>query len=264
MKFIRIAITHLKEYGTCLKLGATLADKLKLMAATLFFHLNKRDGMKGEIIEVNVLIGQIRVPLRLRNSGGDMFIFHEVLGHHVYDVDPAHVKTQPKVIVDLGGNVGLASLALAAQFPSARIIAVEPHPENASLLRHNLKCLGQRVSIWEAAVSNSPGVMRLTLCNENYNASLVRSGPNGVDVRTVTMAEILQTEGVERIDVMKIDIEGAEESVLKGSPEWLKKVDVLLMEVHEGYTFEKVRADLEPAGLRVETEGDATVAAWRY
>jgi len=263
MNGFRKAASYLRECCFCLKTGASAADKLKLVLATLAFHAGKRNGVKGSIIEAAVHIGGLIPKLRLRASGGDMFIFHEVLGQNAYHVDPAWLPSEPRTIVDLGGNVGLASLALAAQFPNARIITVEPHPENVILLRHNLQSLGDRVHIWEAAVADHSGTMRLNLANEHYNGSLVRSGPSGVDVRTVTLAEILDCEGATRIDVLKMDIEGAERWVLNGSPEWLNRVDVLLIELHDGYSFDQLTLDLAPASLHVFRHGCATASAKR-
>ena len=263
MKYLTRALEYLRECLFCLRVGATLRDKLTLAGATLMFHFDKRNGQQPRLIEATVKIGALRPSLRLRDSGGDVFIFHEVLNDQVYHVKPEWLRGEPKVVVDLGANVGLASLSLAAQFPQARIIAVEPHPETAAVLRHNLGCLGDRAKVWEAAVSDQAGTMRLSLANENYNASLVRESEHGVDVRVVTMADVLAAEGVDRIDVMKIDIEGAEKMLLSGSPEWLKRVDLILIEMHGDYGFAELKRDLIPAGLTVEEQGSAQGMARR-
>ena len=263
MNYFRKALNYFRECCFCLKTGVSIADKMKLVGATLAFHLNKLNGLRPALIEARVHVGSLTPTLRLRDSGGDMFIFHEVLGDQVYKVDPAWLVSEPRTIVDLGGNVGLASLALAAQFPNARIISVEPQPESASLLTYNLLCLGERAHVWEAAVSDQTGTMRLALANEHYNASLVRSGATGIDVRTVTVDEILTSEEITVIDVMKIDIEGAEKLILRGSPDWLKKVNLLLIELHEGYDFDQLSSDLAPAGLQVLRRGAATAIARR-
>jgi FkbM family methyltransferase len=241
----------------------SLQDKLKLVRKTLAFHLDKRNGQQPRMFEVCVHVGDLRPSLRMRDSGGDVFIFHEVLSEQVYHVKSEWVKSEPKTIIDLGANIGLASLSLAAQFPGARVIAVEPHPETAALLRHNLACLGNRASVWEAAVSDRPGMMRLSLANENYNASLVRESEHGVDVRVVTMADVIAAEKLERIDVLKIDIEGAERMLLAGSPDWLRRVDLLLIEMHDGYGFPELERDVTPAGLTVYREGGAQGMAKR-
>ena len=261
--YFQKAIRYLRECFFCLRTGASAADKVRLLLATLAFHINKRNGMPPAIIEARVRIGNLCPNLRLRNSGGDMFIFHEVLTDQIYKIDPAWLVDEALTIVDLGGNVGLASLALASQFPKARIVVVEPHPGNAALLRHNLQCLGDRAHIWEAAVSDKAGTVRLTLADEHYNASLVRSGPYGIDVPALTVAEILDKENVGKIDVLIIDIEGAERLILKDSPGWLAKVNLLLVELHEGYSQDQFRQDVAPAGLFAHPHGYASATARR-
>jgi hypothetical protein len=106
-------------------------------------------------------------------------------------------------------------------------------------------------------------MMRLSLANENYNASLVRESEHGVDVRVVTMADVIAAEKLERIDVLKIDIEGAERMLLAGSPDWLRRVDLLLIEMHDGYGFPELERDVTPAGLTVYREGGAQGMAKR-
>jgi len=263
MKYLTRPLQYLRECFFCLRVGVTLRDKLTLAVATLMFHYNKRDGKTPRLVEATVKVGHLRPSLQLRDSGGDLFIFHEVLNAQVYHVQPEWLASEPKVIVDLGANVGLASLSLAAQFPEAQIIAVEPHPETVAVLRHNLSCLGDRAKVWEAAVSDQAGTLRLSLANENYNASLVRASEHGVDVRVVTMTDVLTAAGVDHIDVMKVDIEGAEKMLLTGSPAWLRKVDLMLIELHGDYGFVELRRDLTPAGLAVEEQGVAQGLARR-
>ena len=263
MNYFRKALSYGRECCFCLKTGVSVKDKLRLVGATLAFHVNKRKGRPPTLIEARVHIGSLTPRLRLRDSGGDLFIFHEVLGDQVYKVDPGWLVSEPRTIIDLGGNMGLASMALATQFPKARIIAVEPQPDCVALLKHNVQCLGERAHVWEAAVSDHSGTMRLALADEHYNASLVRSAPKGIDVRTVTVDEILASEAITVIDIMKIDIEGAEMLILRGSPDWLKKVNLMLIELHEGYDFDRLSSDLAPAGLQVFRRGGATAIARR-
>lgn len=214
-------------------------------------------------MEATVHVGDLKSHLRLRVGGGDMFIFYEVLMHGVYAV-PAHFLTSaPEFILDLGANVGLASLAMAAQFPQAKITCVEPHPETVTLLRHNLACLSGRVTILEAAVSGESGTMRLNLAAEHYNASLVRNSDSGVEVRTMTVEKVMSETDMDRIDILKMDIEGAERLVLPSQPGWLKTVGFLTVELHDGYGFIELARDVEKAGLQIESVGVAQAIAFR-
>ena len=259
-KLLTRPFVYAGELGFCLRVGATFPDKIRLALATLAFHL--RAG-RGRVVRARVRYEGHTADLRLRCDGGDVFIFHEVLMSRVYHVSPDWLRSEPRVIVDLGANVGLAALALAAQFPNARLVCVEPHPATANLLRHNRACLGSRAQVLEAAVSNTPGKMRLNLAAEHYNASLVRGGNEGIEVDTITMEDVMARAGITTIDVLKMDIEGAEKLILPARPVWLKQVGLLLAELHDGYGFAELERDVAGAGLRVVRAGVAQAVATR-
>ena len=259
MNIPRRAWTYFRESVFCVRAGAGWREKWKLLYATAAFHLR---GCKGVIHEIAVNVGPLQARLKLRGDGGDMFIFHEVLGDQVYDVPPGVLRNEPKVIVDLGANIGLSTLAFAGKYPTARIVCVEPHPENAKLLRNNVSCLGDRVQVIEAAIADRPGNLRLALAPENYNASLVRQSDQGVEVRAVTMEQVMAEFGFDHIDLLKMDIEGAERLILPLHPAWLKQVDVILAELHD-YSFADFQRDVADAGLTVHGEGAAQAVAYR-
>ena len=263
MNYLHKCLRYIKELAFCLRVGVTVRDKLVLCWQTLRFHVNKRYGRVPHEIVANIRMNRLVANIKLRDSCGDVFIFHEVLGDRVYHVKSDWIRNEPKTIVDLGGNIGMATLAFAEQFPNAKLISVEPHPDSARLLRHNLASLGERATVLESAVSDRAGKMRLSVAAEAYNASLVRESSDGIEVDVVTMDDILNQEQLQRIDILKIDIEGAEKMLLAHSPAWLRKVDLLLIELHNGYGFDELRRDLEPVGFAVYAEGVAHGVAIR-
>ena len=105
-------------------MGFRFSDKITLVRETLAFHWNKRDGRAPRIFQAQVRLGKLIPILKIRDSGGDMFIFHEVLKDEVYRIKPEWLGHPPATIVDLGANIGLTTLALASQFSKAMFIAV--------------------------------------------------------------------------------------------------------------------------------------------
>jgi len=250
---------YLAEMIFCLRVGVSLKDKLALLCETVRFHL--QHNLPGKMFEASVQVGALRPRLKLRRYGGDIFIFHEVLRCSVYDFPADRLRGGVNVIVDLGANIGLTALSLKAHHPHARVVCVEPQPENARLLRQNLQCLGDSAIILEAAVSNTTGAIELALATEHYNASLVRVGTESVTVSALTMEDIMRHAGIDAIDVLKMDIEGAELLILEERPAWLQKVRVLLAELHGPRQDEMLRW-LGEMGFHVECEG-SQVTAWR-
>ena len=143
---------------------------------------------------------------------------------HLYDrAEISFLKARmPKdgVFVDIGANVGFWTLYFSGAFPLARICSVEANPSTFQLLRENIEINGfQNIITVQGGVSDDVGELPL-YCNDTGNRggdsfadyACRRSRRVMVDVRP--LAEILIAVGLERVDAMKLDIEGFEEKVL--------------------------------------------------
>ena len=133
-----------------------------------------------------------------------------------------HVPAQG-VFVDVGANIGTATLPALAHFE--RAVAIEPEPFNASLLRANVALNGfdSRVAVHEAACSAAPGEVMLRLAVSKHGGHAVRTVKPGVPsiaVRAVTLDEVLAEEGVPPagVGLVWMDVEGHEHQALAGAP----------------------------------------------
>jgi len=121
-------------------------------------------------------------------------------------------------VVDIGANIGYYTLQAASLVgESGEVIAIEPVPENVSLLRMNVKANGyQNVRILEAAIGSDDGTAQLYLAAESNWSSLIRRHANQshIDVRLWKLDTLLAEE--ERVDYIKMDIEGSEAEVING------------------------------------------------
>jgi FkbM family methyltransferase len=124
------------------------------------------------------------------------------------------------VFVDVGANVGYHAV-FAAQL-GARVVAVEPVPWTLELLRANVWRHGADVSVVEAAASDTPGFVRIGL--DPAHRSGARLGDEGVEVRAAPLDELVP-DG--EVDVLKIDVEGAEPLVLRGASSILARSPIL-------------------------------------
>ena len=125
------------------------------------------------------------------------------------------------VFVDVGANVGGYSLFVAARAgAAARILAIEPQPEVHERLVYNV---GQNdfatVKTLECAAADCDGEVTMFLDSRNRGDSSIRIVPNHdggrLTVRARRLADILAGEGLDRIDAMKLDCEGAEDLILE-------------------------------------------------
>lgn len=134
----------------------------------------------------------------------------------------------PKVIIDAGAYIGDTSAYFLSRFPEAHVIALEPNPESYDLAIRNLAPYGERVKLIQAALWNE--VSDLKISGEQMGAALANEG---IEIKSVTIPSLMGKFGLEFIDVLKLDIEGAEIDVLlNAKQDWLDKVGLIMLETH--------------------------------
>lgn len=137
-------------------------------------------------------------------------------------------------ILDCGANIGLASLFFHRLFPAARITAFEADPSLFQKLDTNLKANGAAaVEIRHAALWTSTGT--LTFCCEGADSGMIDSLPGVVDGRSTTVPSLRLRDVLDQepVDLLKLDIEGAEDAVLADCEPVLHRVNALVMDLHE-------------------------------
>ena len=141
------------------------------------------------------------------------------------------------VVVDLGANIGLFSLACAHRNRAAIVEAYEPAPPNCDQFRANLslnESLSERVALRQAAVGPETGNIRLSYEESApASANVFTSAGKLFDVEVVSLKDVL-IEISGRVDLLKIDIEGAEYELLRGSDRDLwGRIDAIALELHD-------------------------------
>jgi len=179
----------------------------------------------------NIKIPGIKAPLLLRKDTTDAAMFDQVFLHDEYKIG---FSFEPKVIIDAGANIGLFSILMKNRFPEARVICIEPDQENHEVLKRNLGPYNQ-VEIVNAGLWNS--VTKLTIrdkYNAGHSALVVEEDAIKGKVDAVTIDSVIQSYDLERIDILKIDIETSEKDLfLKNFEQWLPKVRVIIIELHD-------------------------------
>lgn len=171
-----------------------------------------------------VLSGGVELTYRLNR--GDIQTIREVWVEECYRPP---VEVSLNCVVDLGANIATTSLWYGAA-GATRFVCVEPDAENARLARRNLERNHIQAEVLEAAVGASDGSVAF---RGDRSANLGRAGEGDERVRMVSMATVLERIplGV-AVDLVKMDIEGGEEAVLRGDLGWLDRVQSLIVEFH--------------------------------
>jgi FkbM family methyltransferase len=138
------------------------------------------------------------------------------------DIARARQKQVPFVFVDIGANVGLFSLFVAAKSGgAARILAIEPEPGNLARLRFNIRANGNvPIKVLPVALDNVVGEVAIEVDRRDRGGSSVRQieqvkmTGDVVRVPSRTLTEVIVAENIYAIDALKIDVEGMEDLIL--------------------------------------------------
>lgn len=181
----------------------------------------------------------------------DVATFWQIFFAEVYPI-----RASDRLIVDAGGNIGAFSLFALLNNPHARIITIEPSPGSFERLKSALKEHGveSRCTAVPAALGARNGVTSITAAGPSQFRCTDMAGEV---VPLVTVESILPREG--EVDLMKMDIEGAEYDALGcASPSVLQRIRRLVLEIHplEGaaHPWPDLRQWLASNGFHVTSE----------
>lgn len=184
-----------------------------------------------------------KILVKLRNGlkffararGNDLGIMIEIFHRDIYKFPKRKMHT----VVDVGAHIGIFT-CLAAIYAD-RVIAIEPSPDNFSLLKQNIKLNGfNNVIPIQIALSDKNGTSTFFLSEYGTGVhSLIPFNTNNViAVKTCTMERLFEIYELDKVSFLKMDCEGCEYNVLKSSRELFSKIDQIAMESHHGYTEE--------------------------
>jgi FkbM family methyltransferase len=191
-------------------------------------------------------------------AGEAHYLYHEIFTHDDYLKDLPPLPPDA-VVVDAGANIGLFALRIAQVCPEAHLVVVEPVPSTCALLRLNLEDLAvDEVDVLEVALGESSGRTVLTAYTHlsanstgrpqekpaSWVAEMRSAQPDQatademlstslVEVDVVRLSQVLPRHR-SRIDLVKVDVEGAELEVLRGidDHDW-PRIAAVVVEVHD-------------------------------
>lgn len=176
-------------------------------------------------------------PFSIRIPSSDIPTTEQIFVDLEYDF---LAKDEPSVIVDAGANIGLASIYFANKYKQAKIIAIEPEKSNFELLKKNTapypNIIPVHAALWDKNEEINlidPGLGNWGFMTENDQPE--ENAPSNAchRVAAMTVDRIISDYDLEKIDILKIDIEGAEKEVFSDSSAWIDKVDSIIVELHE-------------------------------
>ncbi|MGH8217133.1 MAG: FkbM family methyltransferase [Steroidobacteraceae bacterium] len=178
-----------------------------------------------------------RFPLWCRPGTSDLSMFAEIISHRAFrcldGIADAHW------IIDCGANVGYSSAYFLTRYPQATLVSIEPDPENFRMLEQNLSPYAGRYHAIQSAlwshqtglVMSEDGLGAGNECGRTVRPICAEERPvmTGLDIDS-----ILDRFDIDRISILKVDVEGAEKVIFASNYErWLPRVDGLVIELHD-------------------------------
>lgn len=219
-----------------------MIDRFKKLSRNLPRYL-RAFGVKGLLCFARIRLSSSTQPVRmyfrgsrdpvwLRPASTDVSTMKEIFLERDYEFE---IGAPVQVIVDAGANIGLASVFFARKYPLARIIAIEPEAGNFALLQRNTQCY-PRVTPLKAALWGSTGEIAVLDPGRGAHGFITMASGDAVErVPAISIPDLLATHGIDRIDLLKIDIEGAEKEVFESSAGWIDRISVVVAELHERF-----------------------------
>jgi FkbM family methyltransferase len=193
--------------------------------------------LTNSITSIKVTRKDCRHPFCLRVPTSDVATCWQIFVHKEYDF---LVAEQPQVIVDAGANIGLASISFANRFPQALILAIEPESSNFEMLLLNTEPY-PNIRPLQAALWNrneeidllDPGLGKWGFMTGAGDVADQLPATFRHRVRGITIEQVMCEFALAKIDILKLDIEGAEREVFSDTSSWIGKVDAIIVELHE-------------------------------
>jgi len=191
--------------------------------------------MKRKILRRVTIVNE---ALYVRAGTSDLGIVVKWLVDKQYD----GIKcSSPSVIVDAGAHIGASAIFFANRYPNANVYAIEPEQENYEILSKNVQKYNNIIPIRAAIWSNNEARTIRDRYTGSWGYTIAPTSQETVStnqqIDCITIQSILIDQGLNYIDILKMDIEGAEKTVLENSDEWIQKVGIISLELHDRVCF---------------------------
>ena len=197
----------------------------------------------------------------LRGNTVDFAVFNSIFAKGEYDLN---IRFRPEYIIDAGAYTGVSTVYFHHKYPEAKIIAIEPEKSNFDLLVRNTKPYKNIFCVNGGVYGEDVSLVISDHAAEKYAFRVERGSSAEESLPGYTIETLMKKFRLPHIDILKMDIEGAEYSVFKHNPgSWLPAVKILATELHEFIhqgVSELVFSVLKDSDFKVIWKGENLIA----
>ncbi len=203
---------------------------------------------KGQFIKgrrlLNLDLGIYEIWMRQCSAPSSIDIYTEIFRRKAHSILPQFSGKRDRVIFDIGANEGFYTLRIKQNNPSAKIVAVEANPSAFEILKKNVTTNKlEDVILINKALTSTIGKVTFEIVPEVSAIGAldmrVQKRPwlrkeiiRKVNIEGVTLERICKDTGIEEIDLLKLDVEGAELEILRSSIDLLENIKKIVVEYH--------------------------------
>jgi FkbM family methyltransferase len=208
-----------------------------------------------------------------RRSGSDLEVFNQVWGRKEYQLATDQLKKSTSNhaqvnIIDAGANIGYSTLFFLHEFPKAQIVSIEPDQENCKLIRKNLFLNKadvlvdvKEMGLWDKACNLK--TINTFRDGRSWSIQVVESEEDTA-LKAISLPDIIKERKWNTIDLLKIDVEGAEACIFNDKENILQILSitkVLALEIHDEIADRnKIYDTLRQCGFLYFDHNDLTIA----
>ncbi len=154
---------------------------------------------------------------------------------NVFFTEPFRVSNKVAdnaVIIDGGANIGMTSLYYASLYPNAKIYAFEPSKQNVEYYKKNLASVN--AAIEQKALWDEPCVLNFNFsnCSRYHSAFGTAESTHNEEIHAIRLDDWIRSSNIDRIDILKLNVEGAELKVIKSLGQEAEKISTIVGELH--------------------------------
>jgi len=247
-ELVRRAVRHAIGFRSpAYQLGSKLLTSMEVIRRegySTWKRLRVLSAVQRSPIEI-ISLRSLKYPIHIRPGTDDLATVVNNVIREEYGQGLA--SRSPRFMIDAGAFIGDTTAYFLSRFPDLHVIALEPNFDNFTLAQANLAPYGNRVELLNLALGGRAG--NAYFAGHSTGGS-VRENGNPVSMTTVSL--LLRTIPESKLDILKLDIEGEEFTVLgEEASEWLSRVGQIIVEIHGDNIEPHILAVLSKNGFRL-------------
>lgn len=205
-------------------------------------------------------LGKHTVWLRESEAWFAIHLYDHIFKEREHLNFPGFDGSDSSVIIDMGANIGMYTLAIKDNNLNCKVISFEPNPKAFELLSKNIESNNlQDVIMVNKGVSKSSGKFQMKVLDEGsayggkylgdikkeYRTWIQEKRFKNINVESLSLFDILSLYSLEAVDILKMDVEGMELEILEGGIGVLARIKRIVIEWHDHLSREKIIALLK-------------------